>query len=347
MRLLDRILYYKVAPRQIRYLKSIDYGAAAGLAGAVMQQMETDFLVGPPLTVHMPHPELMAGLWSLCRECLAARCIPRTSGDVIAGTVSRLNECPYCFSIHTSMLHSFDAPELADAVLADRPIADEQANALACWAAATLTPGAAILKTPPFTAAQAAQVIGTAICFHYLNRIVNVFLDPMPGSTVSWLKSPMSRMNGRIMRQRLSSQRLAPGRFLNSDPAIELPAEFRWAAGDANIAGGARRFIAAAEAAGHESVNPSVRSCVLERIQTWNGEAPGLGRGWLEEAVAPLRETLRPSARLALVTALAAYQMDEGIVASFRAIQPRDRDLINTAAWGSYSAARRIASWLI
>jgi AhpD family alkylhydroperoxidase len=344
--LLDRILYYKVAPGQIRYLKSIDYGAASGLAGAVMEQMETDFLVGPPLTVHMPHPELMAGLWSLCRECLAAGRIPRTSGDVIAGTVSRLNTCPYCFSIHTSMLYSFGAPELAGAVLTNGKIADEQTNALAQWAAATLTPGAGILKTPPFTAEQAPQVIGTAICFHYLNRIVNVFLEPMPGSTVSWLKGPMSRMNGRIMRQRLSNQTLEPGRFLSSDPAIELPAEFRWAAGDANIAGAVRRFVAAAEAAGHESVNPSVQSCVLDRIGAWNGEAPGLGRGWLEEAVSPLSESLRPSARLALLTALASYQVDDEIVASFRAIQPGDRDLINTAAWASYSAILRIGAWL-
>lgn len=346
MRLLDRILYYKIAPGQIRYLKSVDYSATTGLAQAVMEQMEADFLVGPPLAVHMPHPELMAGLWSLCRECLAAERIPRTSGDVIAGTISRLNTCPYCFSIHTSMLHSFDAPELAEAVLENRAIADEKANALAQWAAATLTPGAAILKAPPFTEEQAPQVIGTALCFHYLNRIVNVFLDPMPGSTISWMKGPMSRMSGMLMRKRLSNQRLAAGRFLDADPGGELPAEFRWAEGDANIAGGARRFVAAAEAAGRESVDPSVRECVLARLAAWNGEAPGLGRDWLEAAVTPARECLRPAARLAMLTALAAYQVDEGIVADFRSIQPRDRDLINTAAWASYSAVRRIGSWL-
>jgi len=346
VRLLDRILYYKVAPGQIRYLKSVDYSAATGLAQAVMEQMETDFLVGPPLTVHMPHPELMAGLWSLCRECLAAGKIPRTSGDVIAGTVSRLNTCPYCFSIHTSMLHSFGAPELADAILGNRAITNQQANELAQWAAATLTPGAAILLKPPFTKEQAPQVIGTALCFHYLNRIVNVFLDPMPGSTISWLKGQMSRMSGRLMRERFSNQRLEPGRFLDADPGGDLPREFQWAAGDANVAGGVRRLAAAAEAAGRESVDRAVRECVLARMAGWNGESPELGRGWLEAAVASVGENLRPAARLSLLTAFAAYQVDEGIVASFRAVQPRDRDLINTAAWASYSAVRRIASWL-
>jgi AhpD family alkylhydroperoxidase len=346
VRLLDRILYYRVAPSQIRYLKSVDYSVSTGLSQAVMDQMEADFLVGPPLTVHMPNPELMAGLWSLCRECLAAGKIPRTSGDVIAGTVSRMNTCPYCFSIHTAMLHSFGAPELADAVLGNQAIADVQTNALAEWAAATLTPGAAILQSPPFTKEEAAQVIGTALCFHYLNRIVNVFLDPMPGSKISWLKGPMSRLSGRLMRERFSNQRLAPGRFLDRDPGGELPSEFRWAESDVNIAGGVRRLAAAAEHAGRESVDPAVRECVLGRIAAWNGGAPGLGRGWLEGAVASLGEGLRPAARLALLTALAAYQVDEGIIADFRAVQPGDRDLINTAAWASYSAVRRISSWL-
>jgi AhpD family alkylhydroperoxidase len=327
-------------------LRSVDYGKTTGLARDVMEQMEADFLVGPPLTAHLPHPELMAGVWSLCRECLAAGQISRTTGDVIAGTISRQNSCPYCFTIHTSMLHSFDAPELAEALQQGHGIADTETQRIAEWAAATLTPGAAILTAPPFTKEQAPQVIGTALCFHYLNRIVNVFLDPMPGSGVSWLKGPMSRMTGKMMRPRLSSQRLAQGRFLSEDPGGELPAPFQWAAGDTNIAGGARRLIAAAEEAGRESVDPRVRDCVLARIECWNGEQPGLGRWWLEETIAPLDEELRPAARLALLTALAAYQVDEGIIAGFRTVQPGDRGLINTASWASYSAMRRISSWL-
>jgi AhpD family alkylhydroperoxidase len=308
--------------------------------------MEADFLVGPPLTVHLPNPELLAGVWSMCRECLAAGRVSRTMGDVVAGMVSRLNACPYCFSIHTSMLHSFGAPELAEALLREGGIADAETHGIADWAAATLTPGASILKSPPFTKEQAPQIIGTALCFHYLNRIVNVFLDPLPMSGIGWLKGPMSWMSGKILQPRLSSQRVAPGRFLTEAPDTELPDDFKWAAGEPNIAGGARRFIASAEDAGRESVHQLVRDCVLSRIRTWNGETPGLGRAWLEEAVAPLEDKLRPAARLALLTALAAYQVDEGIIASFRAVQPSDRDLINLTSWASYSAVRRIASWL-
>jgi AhpD family alkylhydroperoxidase len=346
LRLLDNILYYKVAPGQIRYLKSIDYSAATALARDVMLQMESDFLVGPPLTVHLPNPPLMAGVWSLCRESLAADRIPRPMGDLIAGVVSRANTCPYCFGIHTAMLHSFGVSEDAEVLQNNRTFTDPAKQCMAEWAAATLTPGAEVLRRPPFTREQAPQVVGTALAFHYLNRIVNVFLDPIPLSGISWLKSSFSRMSGRMMRDRLSAQHLEPGGFLNAEPDIPLPAEFEWAAPDANIAAAVRRFVAAAEEAGRESVDPRVRDCVESRIASWKGESPGLGRGWIEPAVSSLDETLRPAARLALLTALASYQADETIVKDFQKHQRGDRQLINLTAWASYTAVRRIASWI-
>jgi hypothetical protein len=257
-----------------------------------------------------------------------------------------MNTCPYCFDIHAAMLHSFDAPEMAEALLQGRDFANEETRKIAQWAAATMTPGAEILTAPPFTREEAPQIAGTAICFHYLNRMVNVFLDPIPLSGLSWMKGPMSRMSGSMMRPRLSSQRVVPGRFLNGAPDVPLPAEFGWAATEPNIAEGILRFVAAAEEAGRESVDPRVRECVLERITAWRGESPGLGRGWLEEALSGLEESLKPAARLALLTAFASYQVDKGVVESFRVYSPYDRDLINLTSWASFSAVRRIASWL-
>jgi AhpD family alkylhydroperoxidase len=346
LRLLDNILYYQVAPGQIRYLTSIDYGVATGLARDVMVQMESDFLVGPPLTVHLPNPPLMAGVWSLCRECLAAGRIPRPMGDLIAGVVSRANTCPYCFGIHTAMLHSFGVSEDAEVLQNNHTFIDPAKQSMAEWAAATLTPGSEVLQRAPFTREQAPQVIGTALAFHYLNRIVNVFLDPIPLSDVSWLRSSFSWMSGRMMRARLSAQRLEPGSFLNPEPDISLPSQFAWAAADVNIAGAVRRFAAAAEKAGTESVDPRIRECVLAHVQSWNGESLGISRAWIEPVVSSLNEDLRPAARLALLTALASYQVDESIVQDFQAHQPGDRYLINLTSWASYITVCRIAGWL-
>ena len=336
MRLVDKFLFYNIAPRQVRYLSPLDYGKAEGLAGAAIDQMERDFVVGPPITVHLPNPELMIGVWSLARECLAAGRERRAFGEVVAAAVSRLNTCPYCLDIHTSMLHSHGAPGVTEA------------NAVAGWAAATLTPGAQVLANPPFPPAEAPPMVGAAVCFHYLNRMTNVFLDPSPfliGGD-GWIKAQVVKMAGKLLRPRLASQTVVPGQFLNDAPEVSLPPEFAWAAPNPQIAGAVLRFVSAAEQAGSESIDRPVRECVLEYVQAWRGETPGLGREWVEKAIATLDEHQRPAGRLALITALASYQVDERLVTDFRSHKPSDRDLINLTSWASYIAARRIASWL-
>jgi AhpD family alkylhydroperoxidase len=345
--IIDKFLFETVAPRQVRFLEPPDYRRATGLARAALDQMDRDFVIGPPITVHISNPELMTGLWSAARECLAAGQNQRARGEVIAATISRLNTCPYCFDIHTSMLHSFGEHDAAHAVRRGHDIANANMQALARWAKATLQPSNPILASPPFTRHESPAMVGTALCFHYLNRITNVFLEGsammLKGS--GWLKGGMISISGRFLRSRLTTQKVQPGQFLIPCSG-DLPAEFAWAECNPNIAGGFLRFTEAAEAAGNESIEPDVRACVSNYIAEWQGEAPGLGQAWLEAAVAPLADIGRPTARLALLAALAPHQVEEHLVADFRALKPRDRDLVNVTSWGAYTTVRRIASWL-
>jgi len=347
VRLLDRILFEKIAPLQIRYLARQDYSHAGPLARAALDQMDADFVIGPPLTVHIPNPELMAGVWSAARECVAAGRAGRPLREVVAAAVSRLNACPYCYDIHTSMLHSFGEENLAQAVWRGEPLPDAKIQAVAEWAAATLSPDAPVLAAPPFTRAEAPAIVGTAVGFHYLNRVVNVFLDasPVPFQGHGWLKEQLIGLSGRILKPRLAAQNPQPGQFLTPLSGA-LSAEFAWANGDANIAGGFQRFAAAAESAGEESVDGAVREVVTGYLAGWRGEAPALGRAWLASAVAPLDAELQPAGRLALLAAVAPYQVDKTLVAEFARRQPGDRHLVNTVAWSCYAAARRISAWL-
>jgi hypothetical protein len=145
----------------------------------------------------------------------------------------------------------------------------------------------------------------------------------------------MLRLSGRMLRPLVSSQKVEPGDFLTHGDRA-LPAEFAWAASDANVAGGLSRFAAAAQAAGHESVAPDVQALVRDHVEKWRGEPPPLG----------FAAGLKPSARLALLTALASYQVDKKLVMDFRKEGGSERDLINLTAWAAYKAAKRIASWL-
>jgi alkylhydroperoxidase family enzyme len=323
MRLIDRLLFYKVAPRQIRYLAPFNYSKATGLGLAVIDQLARDFVVGPPVTIHLPNPELMAGVWAMGRECLAAGREGREKRELIAAEVSRLNACPYCLDVHSAMLHAFDHGDaFTDPAFA--PYAD--------WASATLTPDSPLFRNPPFPAAEGPKFLGTAVCFHYLNRMVNVFLDPAP---FTFHGRAIIRMSGKMLRPLVTAQRVEQGDFL-TPAAPSLPPEFAWAFPDPYIAGGLARFAAAAEAAGAESVEPAVQELVIGQVANWRGEAPPLD--WTSGQT--------PSARLALLTALASYQVDDKVIAAFRQQGKSDRDLINVTAWASYVAVKRIASWI-
>jgi hypothetical protein len=66
----------------------------------------------------------------------------------------------------------------------------------------------------------------------------------------------------------------------------------------------------------------------------------------MEDAVAPLAADDRASARLALLAALAPSQVDADVLDEFRRAHPTDPALIAAAGWASFTAMRRIGTWL-
>ena len=85
---------------------------------------------------------------------------------------------------------------------------------------------------------------------------------------------------------------------------------------------------------------------MVDHVESWNGDDPGMSRQWVEDAVANLPDEEKASGRLALLAALASYQVDDGLIDQFRQHFPSDEQLISTASWASYVAARRVAGWL-
>jgi AhpD family alkylhydroperoxidase len=146
--------------------------------------------VAEPLVLHSPSPALLAGAWSVLRETLLVGQVPRGLKESVASTVSAINRCPYCVDVHTMLARAAgyrDAASAVDDVDAGGGFDDRQLATLPRaggprlpevlrWAAATRSPGAEILRTPPFTAREAPEIIGVAVTFHYINRIVSATL---------------------------------------------------------------------------------------------------------------------------------------------------------------------------
>jgi hypothetical protein len=89
-----------------------------------------------------------------------------------------------------------------------------------------------------------------------------------------------------------------------------------------------------------------VRDLVLARLASWDGRPVGRSPGWADSAVSGLAAAQRPAGRLALLTALASFQVVPSDVDAFLAEQPGDQALVELTAWASLAAARRVGSWL-
>ena len=333
----------------IKYTRPVTDPSGNALLARAYPQIKRDFgALVEPITLHAPAPQLLAGTWMAIRETELAGVVRRELKEAVAATVSRLNRCPYCTDAHTMMLHATSAHDIAAAISRGRndQIQDTAVRQIVAWANATRSPGDPLLQRPPFSEADAPEIIGTAVAFHYINRMVEIFLDetPLP-SNRNWLKGRLKRVAGLYFSRAARRQKVA-GESLALLPEADLPADLSWAAGSPAVAGAFARWAAVVEIAGREALPVDVRALVSEHVAAWNGESLGLSRAWVEKAVTGLAETERPAARLALLTALASYQIDEETIAAFRAQQPEDDKLVAATAWASFTAARRVGNWL-
>lgn len=338
----------RLAPQGVQHIEPLDYGAADGLAAEVIDEMAREFQVVTPITIHMVVPDLLAGLWSVCRETLVAGPLPRARREAVAAAVSSINECPFCVDVHTAMLHASGEHGLADRIRSDHegdaPELDDTVEVR--WARATLTPGHPMLTDPPFAAADAAQLIGVAVSFHYVNRMVNVFLEESPFPVPPVMRGAGTRLFGATLAKRILVESVEPGHFLTPLPDRPLPPEFGWADGDPAVAGAFTRFAAAAEAAGERSLAAKTRAKVTGFLSGWDGSPPPLGLDWVDDALIGLAGADRDAGRLALITAVASYRVDRRVIDPVRRNGADDRHLTEITSWGAYSASRRISSWL-
>jgi len=330
-------------------MQPVAMNSAEGLVARVYPQIKKEFgALVEPFTLHSPSSELLAGAWSACRESLLVGSVRRDVKEAVAATVSRINQCPYCVDAHTIMLNATSAHNSADAIVhqQDDQIKDPAVRSIVEWAAATRSPGAEVLLSPPFSQEDAPEIIGTAVFFHYVNRMASVLLSetPLPSNHLL-LKGFLKRMAGWFFSRAVHRSKPL-GASLKLLPESELPADLAWAKGSPNIAGGFARFAAAIDTAGKAAIPEDVRDCVVKHVQAWDGRDPGLGRQWVEEVIRGLGEKSKDIGRLVLLTALAPYQVDEGIVNAFTAHSIGNDRLLGALAWGSFTAARKIGTWL-
>ena len=325
----------------IRYIKPLGSLAGNSLSEQVLSQVRKEFGAEvEPLILHRPVPELLAGAWMACRETLLAGEGGRDAKELVARAVSTINRCPYCVDAHSIMLMEASGHDYKEALV------DKDLASIAAWASATLTPDSPVLHSRPFPDAEAPAFIGTALFFHYINRMVTILLGSSPLPFSSGIAKQVSMRLGAWFFGGAIRIEKTPGASLDLLPDAILPDDLSWAKASLPIAGAFARFAEAVEHAGLRSLSVEVRVAVSKSARNWNGSNPTMNDGWYEDDIAHLQGTEKIAGRLAFLTAFTPHKVDEKSVRAFSEHFPGDDILISALAWSSFTAARRIGSWL-
>ncbi|HEX5403270.1 MAG TPA: carboxymuconolactone decarboxylase family protein [Pseudonocardiaceae bacterium] len=331
---------------QIKYVHPVRPGAATGTVADVYRQVEDEFgMLAPPTALHSPAPGALAASWVLLRETLLATGqVSRAAKEAVAAAVSLANGCPYCVEVHSTALRGLDAKAAADALGHGRfdSLTDPDLRALTAWARAT---GDRDNATPvPAPTEHVPELLGVAMTFHYLNRMVNIYLgeSPLPPNAPAAARNAAHWMLAKVMRPGATRR---PGAALTLLPDAALPGDLGWAAANPTVTDALARVCAAVDGAARDAVPPPVRTVVHDYLAAWDGRPAGLSRAWVDDAVGCLPDGQRAVGRLTLLTAIAAYQVDEQIMADARAHGLDDGGLVAATSWASLAAARRVSTW--
>jgi AhpD family alkylhydroperoxidase len=327
---------------EIQHVSPVPPRRAVGPAASVYRQLESDFgLLAPPVALHSPSPAVMAACWLMLRESLIVTGqVDRDTKEAVATVVSLCNACSYCVDVHSMTLEALGTTE------PDDPQRDHRVRHIADWVRAGAN-ATTVERCAPFPPAQLPELAGVVLTFHYINRMVNVFLpdSPLPRHVPPTVRGRALRMLGRFMRSAARGEH-RPGASLDLLSPAPLPSDLEWAQGNPNVSQAFSRAVAAIEAAGARSVPPSVRTLLHQMLAGWTGESLDPDGAWVTESVAGLPIGDRPAGRLAVLTALASTRLDSATVREFRACRPDDRSFVELTSWASMAAVRRISSWM-
>jgi hypothetical protein len=341
-------LIERMSVRTMRYVSAVPRAKADGLVARIYDMIAEDFFINGSLTGHSKVPSLLAGVWTGGRESiLVTDRLERTTKEAMTAVLSRVNDCLYCGDMLVSLVHGGGKHQAASQILSqsEKEIADPDLRARLEWVKAIAAPGWSAPENTPFAADQLPEVIGSLLAMSHINRFSHVVMDGSPVKAplgLKGIKSAALRMFGAELKV-TTELALEPGRALDLLPAASLPEDMKWASPNPRIAAAVSRWAAAVRRESAHVITPAVRQAVQRSMQSWEGESMPISRSWVEQEIQKLSGQDRDLARLALVVAKAAYQVDDSLVDAVLGEERDEVKLIRVLAWASFSAARRFA----
>jgi arsenate reductase-like glutaredoxin family protein len=171
---------------KINHINYIKKSEAKNKLKSIYKHIEENFgKLVEPIVLHSINTELTLSVWSVLYETvLVSGEIKRSLKEAVATCISEINKCQYCVDAHSIMIFGTEK-ELYKTILTIKngnTILESKADKIMYWAISNFDFENSIIENPPFNRKEAPEIIGTAILFHYINRMVSIFAgySPLP-----------------------------------------------------------------------------------------------------------------------------------------------------------------------
>jgi len=278
--------------------------------------MREEFMVAAPFVLHGDIPELLAAAWCVIRETLLCGDASRGNKEIIAWAISESNDCPFCIGAHRAAVKATGAKE----------------QSIEQWARFSFSSEATAVTLPQEK--YRAEYMGTLTAFHYLNRMVSVFLDekmmPMPKSMDPITDSMAKAMMVGVIKKGGKSAAGASLKFLpNPDPAQAWQPE--WAKDNENVAKAIATWSSTIETVALNHLRPKLLKFLSSKTATWQGSN--------------FSRSDREAVKLALLTIMAPHSVEDSDVHAVLNTGWSQENVLALVAWSALQAAKRCATW--
>ncbi len=335
---------YSLFAMSIFYINSIKPSQATGTVKEVYGQLKSEMGdVVEPISLHALTPDLLKGIWGILRETVVVEDkVKRTVKEAVGAAVSASNDCPYCVDAHTIMILGLKDKVVANAILKKKPdiIPDESTRKIVDWSFETRNFDSEIIKNPPFSKEKAPEIIGTAVFFHYLNRMVTIFLGPtiLP-MNVSFLKGVMKAMAAKMFSGVLQKEK-KPGEVKGD---MVVSPDFPWSTNSSRISYMFSYFQHVLGSFSEKNIPEEVQAFMKVQIENWNGEDMPNSNEKLDLIMSNLSEENHLMAKMLYLTAFSPHRLRHHHFEDFKLSYAASDDyLLSMLAWSSFSIATKI-----
>jgi hypothetical protein len=308
-------------------------------------QAALDFgMVPPPIAVHKTNNDIYASSWACLRETLVVGEVPRYFKEAVAAGTSEANKCPYCIDAH-SMMFDIYKPGKSEHPSQEKSFHAMNAEELQNWARACFSPAGSRPKRP-FPKKLQAEIVGTAVFFHYLTRIVTIYLgDSLILRKLNWsvpLMMPFMRLVMGLNDRRSKT----PGASQLKDVPRNGGPE--WADKD-NVKIAFAQFQNVLEDNIHKVLDITVIEFINSFLSTWERVSDSLSKSWVNTYLDDWPEQgslIKQQARFMLLTIGSPYM----IVDKDKEYLIEEMGYINLfamTAWASLGAALKTGQLIV